>query len=535
MTSDSRLTRPVGEGAPEQTVRMTLRDRLLRGDPVVGVLGPMRVPPRDAIVRAVREIAQAGPHTRVALGFDADGRSWHAATDDLDAWCEEIVVSVPAPAVDDIVAFANRQAWLLDAHHPLRIILAGDYVVQVNDHALGDGVLFVERLAAIISLAAGATVVPDWLATVPERFPLRRAVRHTLGNRRALAALLSERRDDQVRARAYPAADEGPVRPWRPDMGIVVTRVPAPRMSEFRAAVQGTSATLTSALIVVMRRALRAEEIALARDTSVIYNLRRYLPDGTATVDGNFVSGLPIRAHDPDDPVSVAAVMREQIASARPLAALVVGVVKATVVGLPSRLWQVVTETPAAHLMFNNLGKAEAFDGLPWTTSPGDRTSAIINRPGGPADLSVLVVMVAGVLHVTASFHSNVLDEAAVQRAFDRFAADPVGLLQDSMSAAESPEPTTSDPVDVKSAGAEPSGREPADAAPTDPAPTDPAAASEHPARPEAQPEAAAATAAVGATLAGTQPKKAKRKRATLTDPAHSESARGDSVRGDQS
>jgi hypothetical protein len=185
--------------------------------------------------------------------------------------------------------------------------------------------------------------------------------------------------------------------------------------------------------------------------------------------------------------------------------------------------------------MFNNLGKAEAFDGLPWTTSPGDRTSAIINRPGGPADLSVLVVMVAGVLHVTASFHSNVLDEAAVQRAFDRFAADPVGLLQDSMSAAESPEPTTSDPVDVKSAGAEPSGREPADAAPTDPAPTDPAAASEHPARPEVQPEAAAATAAVGATLAVTQPKKAKRKRATLTDPAHSESARGDSVRGDQS
>jgi hypothetical protein len=443
------MGRSTGRAAPEagasvtvETRHMTLRDQLLRGDPVVGVLGPMHLPPREDIVRAVRTVAAAGPHTRVALGFAADAKYWHIDPTNLEEWCEEIVVSVPPVNADAIVALANRQAWLLDAQHPLRIILAGDYIIQVNDHALGDGVLFVDRLATIISLATGVRTLPYWVSTAPAPNPLRRAVRHTLAHRGAIAALTAERRADRAHARAHPGRSTGVPREWRPDLSIVATRVAATRMAAFKSAARGSAATLSASLIVALRSALRSEDVPLSRDAMVIYNLRRYLPEGENVVSGNFVSGLLVRAANPDDAESLSDAMRVQIESARPLAALVVGVVKAGLVGVPSRLWRSVGDRPSANLVFNNLGRAEAFDGLPWTASPDDRTCAIITRPGSPEDVTILMVMVAGVLHVTASFHANVLNEEAVNRALARFAADPVALL----GAGERPSATVSGP-----------------------------------------------------------------------------------------
>lgn len=414
----------------EEKIRITLRDQLLRGDPVVGVLGPMKVPEREAVVRAVRVLAAAGPHTRVALGFDPDSKHWNIDPDRLDEWCDEIVVSIPALTAEEVVSVGNRQAWLLDATHPLRIVLAGDYVVQVNDHALGDGVLFVDRLAAIISMAAGSAV-PTWVADVPVAQPLRRAVRHTLLRRGAVSSLAAERRDDRAVARAHTndGVDGGEQHEWRPELAVVATSVPTERMIELKAATRGTNATLSAALIVLLRKALLDEGIALQRDPMVIYNLRRYLPSDASVVSGNFVSGLPVRASDPADPVSLSAAMQAQLESARPLAALVVGVVKASLVGVPGRLWRAVGEHPAANLVFNNLGRAVPFDALPWTTEPDRRTCAIITRPGGPEDVTILLAMVAGTLHVTASFHSNVLDEGAVTRALDRFCENPTALL----------------------------------------------------------------------------------------------------------
>jgi hypothetical protein len=470
---------------------MTLRDQLLRGDPVVGVLGPMRVPPREAIVRAVRTIAAAGPHTRVALGFDPDAKFWRLDPANLEEWCEEVVVSVPPVDAESVVALANRQAWLLDAQHPLRIVLAGDYIIQVNDHALGDGVLFVDRLAAIISLGTGARTLPEWVRTVPAPHPLRRAVRHTLAHRGAVAALIAERRADRAHVRAHPAESAGVPVEWRPEMSVVATRIPATRMAGFKAAARETTATLSASLVVALRRALNGEGVPLSRDPMVIYNLRRYLPDGESAVSGNFVSGLLVRAGNPNDPVSVSEAMRVQIESARPLAALVVGVVKAALVGVPSRLWRSVGDRPSANLVFNNLGRAETFDGLPWTTSPDDRTCAIITRPGGPEDVTILMVMVSGVLHVTASFHSNVLDEAAVGRALDRFAADPVSLLRTNPPLREAMEradtvPGESTLADVELAASAHAGggpSQPVDADGDSAAPRPPASSSTNPVR----------------------------------------------------
>jgi hypothetical protein len=416
----------------EKKIRMTLRDQLLRGEPVVGIVGPVAVPDRAAFVRALHTLALCGPHTRIGLGFNLDGKNWRYDSSTLAQWCEEIVVSVPPVTAETVVGVANRQAWLLDAEHPLRFALAGDYVIQVNDHALGDGVLFVDRIAAVIRMANGAAELPVWATRVPTTHPLRRAVTSTfLRHRRAVPALLANRRSEQVDVTARPSSD---TEPWRPDMAVLVASIAPDRISAIKrwsAAVDPTM-SLSSALMIVVRRALEAAAVPLARDTSVIYNLRRYLPADASDVSGNFIAGLPLRVRDPNDVRAVAAMMRGQIDTGRPLAALVVGVVRAAIFGVPLTLWRRVSTEPRMNLLFNNLGRAAPFEALPWLVEPAERSCVIVTRPGDPEEVIALVAMVDGVLHVTVTFHGNVFDVDRVGQALRLLETDPVALLSPS-------------------------------------------------------------------------------------------------------
>ncbi|PRY70411.1 hypothetical protein B0I08_101546 [Glaciihabitans tibetensis] len=411
----------------ETKIRMTLRDRLMRGEAVVGIVGPLKVPERAAVVRALHTLALCGPQTRIGLGFDLDGKSWRYDPAVLAQWCEDIVITLPAVTAESVVTVANRQAWLLDAEHPLRFALAGDYVIQVNDHALGDGVLFVDRLSSVIRMAGGTTELPSWATTIPGKFPLRSAVVSTFVRRRgAVRALVADRRKQHGRS------DEAASREtllWRPDVAVLDATIPAAQMASIKKWSReiDPALSISSALIVLLRRSLQEAGVPLQHDTTVIYNLRRYLPNTEWVVDGNFIAGLPVRVKSPDDVRSVGAGMLGQIESARPLAALVIGVVRAAIFGVPLTLWREVTAHPRMELVFNNLGRASPLEILPWSAPPGGRTCVIVTRPGGPEEAVALVALIEGELHVTVTFHGNVFDADRVSNALRLLAADPLG------------------------------------------------------------------------------------------------------------
>jgi hypothetical protein len=426
---------------------MTLRDQLLRGDAVIGIVGPVTVPDRASFVRALHTLALCGPHTRIGLGFDLDGKNWRYDSASLAQWCDEIVVTVPPVTAETVVDIANRQAWLLDAEHPLRFALAGDYVIQVNDHALGDGVLFVDRLATVIRMANGARELPVWATRVPARHPLRRATTSTfIRPRGAIRALLANRRSEQVdvaattpalsttaaSATAASTTTASATTAWRPDVAVLVATVTPERMGEIKRwnAALDPALSISAALMVLVRRALEAAAIPLQPVTSVIYNLRRYLPAGANDVDGNFIAGLPVRVRDPDDVRAVAAGMRGQIDTGRPLAALTIGVARAALFGVPLTLWRRVSASPQMHLVYNNLGRAHPFEALPWLAQPRDRTCVIVTRPAEPEEVIALVAMIDGVLHMTVTFHGNVFETERVAEALHLLETDPVALLR---------------------------------------------------------------------------------------------------------
>jgi hypothetical protein len=416
----------------EKKIRMTLRDQLMRGEAVIGIVGPIEVPDRAAFVKALYTLALCGPQTRIGLGFDLDAKNWRYDPATLAQWCDDTVLTLPAVSAETVVSVASRQAWLLDAEHPLRFALAGDYVIQVNDHALGDGVLFVDRLAAVIRMASGEPQLPDWAVRVPGRSPLLTAATSTfVRTKGAVRALVANRRAEVVDANA---PDSSETESWRPDIAVLVATIPADGMANIKrwSSALDPSLSISSALIVLVRRALEQAEVPLWRDTTVIYNLRRYLPSEACDVDGNFIAGLPIRVDDPNDVQAVAAGMKGHIETGRPLAALVIGVVRAAVFGVPLTLWRRVTSHPQVALVFNNLGRAKPLETLPWRVPPAERSCIIVTRPGGPEEAIALVAMVDGVLHVTFTFHSNVFDVDRVKAALLLLETNPVALLSGS-------------------------------------------------------------------------------------------------------
>jgi hypothetical protein len=414
----------------EQRLAMTIRDRLMRGAAVIGMIGPLEVPAREEVVAALRRIAREGLHTRVALGFHVDGKNWSYDTQTLDEWCDEIVVTVAPATADTILALATQQAWLIDAEHPLRFVLAGDYVIQLNDHSLGDGVMFLDRLATVLHVASGDVELPSWVTTKPHGSPLVRAMKTTfVAQRGAVRELLDERKADRSLPRE---SIPGPTVRWRPELVVIARSSPTSALKELQRWIRATDRTVTvaAALIVVLRRSLADAGIEMQRDTEVVYNLRRYLPADSGLVSGNFIAGLPVRVADPDDPKQVAEGIRIQLESGRPLAALALGVGRKALFGTQAELADEVHSTPRAMLVFNNLGVARSLQSLPWKTGPEERTCSFVVRSDEPDSITVLLTIIAGVIHLSASFHSNVFDEQILTAAFEHALANPVALLE---------------------------------------------------------------------------------------------------------
>jgi len=414
----------------EQKLTMNTRDRLLRGEVVIAIIGPLDLPGREKFVSALRTIASAGPHTRVGLGFHTDGRNWVYDPSHLDQWCDDLVLSVRTATADNVHAVAMQQTWLVDAEHPLRFVIAGDYIIQINDHSIGDGATLLDRLATVVKLACGDDEIPTWVTTPPRTLPLVRALESSfVRNRDGIRALLANRHADRAQPRVR---DTGELIPWRPEMAIAGAASPVSALKSIQRWIRETdrSVTVAAALVVLLRRAFETSGIEVQRDTTMVYNLRRYLPEDGGALTGNFISGLPLRVDDGNNPKQVSDAIAKQLDSGRPLVALVIGVVRRAIFGGDFVLSGQVHAAPRVQLVFNNMGVARALQRLPWKTSAEERTVSFVVRPDEPEDITVIVAIVGGVIHLTASFHANVFNEQAITEVLQRALDNPLVLLE---------------------------------------------------------------------------------------------------------
>jgi len=424
---------PANLRQPGRVVRlpMAIGDRMGRGGVIACAFGPLALPDRTAIVDALIRIATARPDARAGLAFSETGSGWIHDPAGLAAHCDA-AVSVGEPLDPaDLAGDLCRRAVAIDGNRPLHYQLAGDYLLQFFDHSVGDSMLLLSLPATILGVAAGGPL-PDWLSEPTASHPLAGAVRHTfLRHPRRFVAALNARKDPGLPGHVgtRPTA----TRPWHPEpafTAVIATKETAKLIRSWSRTHAG-GASFTAVLTMRLRRPLERNGVPVAAASTLIYDLRRYLPP-QSTVFGNFITGIPLRVPNPLDPEQLDARIKETVDSARPLATLLAGAAKHGLRPGPLPEPDSVPVDPVATLVVSNVGVSRSLQLLPWARTAGTPSRAIFGvRTVGAEQVSVLLSILDGDVHFTATFHSNVFDPAAVAGALRLIADEPESLLLD--------------------------------------------------------------------------------------------------------
>jgi hypothetical protein len=422
---------------------MARRDRVVRGRVIVGVVGPI-VPPGPAqVVDALYQLVLDGRDPQLAYGFADDGKNWSNNNRALAEWCAEMVVSIPHAAGEPVLAMAARQQWRVDSEHPVRFVLSGDYVIQVADQALGDGVEFLRRMSDVLAISTGAVTLPP-LASEQPLYPILAVLRATSSGSRRRSVMPAGSVSSGHSGHAGHAghgghgghADRsgrgGQTRsPWHPDVLTAAASAPRSTLQVVQgwARARDESLTVTAVLSAVLRRSLGAAGISLDRDAAVVIDLRRFLDPARRAVRGNFFSTVNLRVADPGNPGQLARAMRGALESGSAVRALLRTLVRRELFGSPATYPREVSAQPQARLVVTNLGDSGALTGLRWKAPAEERLCACLIRPDRPEDISLVVLGSADALHVSASFHGTTFAPERVQRALDEALRDPVALL----------------------------------------------------------------------------------------------------------
>jgi hypothetical protein len=405
---------------------MARRDRVVRGRVIVGVIGPIAAPGPAQVVEALYRLVLDGRDPQLAYGFAEDGKNWSNNDHSLAEWCAEMVVSVPFATPESVLAIAARQQWRVDAEHPVRFVLSGDYVIQVADQALGDGVDFLRRMSDVLAFSAGEAPLTPLAAEQPQ-FPLLAALRASSSGWRHRSIVptgyLARRRTDRgKRSRSL----------WHPDVVAVAASAPRSTLQVMQswAHARDESLTVTAVLSAVLRRSLSAAGISLGGDAAVVVDLRRFLDPARGTVRGNFFSVVNLRVADPGNPGQLTRAIRSALESGSAARALLRTLVHRELFGAPTKVALEVSAVPRARLVFNNLGDTGALRGVRWKAPAEGRVCACLIRPDRPEDIMLVVLGLADALHVSASFHGTSFAPDRVQRALNEALRAPLALLE---------------------------------------------------------------------------------------------------------
>lgn len=410
--------------------RMCWRDDIVRGQPVMGVFGPLAGLDTASLASGVRTLAERRPSSRMAWSYV--GHHWIRHEADLDRRCDAIVHAAEPPTRQALLPTALAFVPTVSPRRPIRLILAGPYLIQVADHALGDADSIIKRVSTIASLALGEQDIA-WFRTARTPFPLTRALFETFVRNPHTTLRMLEARRAANRAYQRPSGQTAPGRthPWTPQRSMVHAASPRPVQKRMRQWMRdaGTMTTLASTYAVLMYRAFVAAGIDTRSEETVLVDLRRYLPRGSGEVQGNFLTGIVLPDLDTADPDSAGRFLHQVLSTGRPLASLAAGELIYRRRTGPVNHPTTAPSRPHANLVFSNIGLSRGLQSLPWTGPPEDRICALMGDPLRPEQVTIQLAILHGVVHMTASFHDNVFDRTAVEQAVQTVADDPFPLL----------------------------------------------------------------------------------------------------------
>ena len=210
--------------------------------------------------------------------------------------------------------------------------------------------------------------------------------------------------------------------------------LPADGVTALRERVSSTEgASDASATVAIWVTALRRAGVTTDDVVQVLVDCRRYLRLGDAGM-GNLAIALPIRLTTPVTPTSVRERVRAATESAWPLAVLGLNATRARLQrGSPRPVdgsASPVRTSTRTRLSVSDIGRIPLYDGvLPDPPATQPQLGAGID-PDGPEALTLLVSEVGGARTFSATFHSDVLDLAAVHAALVDICRDPIAVLE---------------------------------------------------------------------------------------------------------
>jgi hypothetical protein len=414
--------------------RIALRDRLWAGASVVTSVGPLPVPPRADLVRALRRLADHSDLTRVGWTVTGGVTGWGAASD-LDAYCDLAVQELPPVAGEDPGGTAERVYALGRRGLPVSIVTCGDSIAMNVAHVMADGYHMGRLLHAVIETAYSGEL-PPWATRPTEDRPLRRALWNFFGRHPervvALRALLNAPEADVTAAPADPATQvTRGTSPWRPSAACVMRTSTPAALGELKRWRKANAPGVSSAALTfaVAERARAELGHASATPPLVLFDARRYLARRDREVAGNFCAGLYLDVAEPFHPQAFHDRMGSAAELGRPLTALSVGLLRTRLRPAHDTPEPVGPVWNTAHTY---LGRPPDIARLPWLDDGRLPYYIGMLTPAGPNGITLGYTEIGHRINVTASFNDNVIDRAEVAAMLELMCTDPARLLHTS-------------------------------------------------------------------------------------------------------
>lgn len=412
--------------------RIPLRDRLWAGASVVTSVGPLAVPPRADLVRALRMLASHNDLTRVGWASTQDRGRWRAVRD-LDAYCDAAVGELVAIPGETPGGTAQRVYAMGRGGLPLSIVTCGDSITMNVAHVLADGYHMGRLLHAVIE-AAYSGELSSWATRATEDRPLRNAVWNFFGRHPERVAALRV----LVGGRGSEASDEAAdVVAWQPSAACVTgTSTPAALTEMKRWRKANASGVSTAALTFAVAERARVQlGHASAAPPLVLFDARRYLRRRDREVPGNFCAGLYLDVQEPFHPRAFHDRMGEAAELGRPLTAMTMGMLRTRLRSRRPETHRAVD--PAWNIAYTYMGRPPDIARLPWRDDGPLPYYTGMLTPAGPNSVTLAFTEIGHRINVAASFHDNVIDRSAVEAMLTLICGDPAGLLDVSAGIAD--------------------------------------------------------------------------------------------------
>lgn len=302
------------------------------------------------------------------------------------------------------------------------------------DHGLGDGRFVVDLISAILAVARGDQT-PSWVVDDDTRLALPRALMRTFllhpsRARRACKHATALRAAHALEVGDGVSRESSESVAWSPSFAVAIAHLDANARSavdQWRRTNTGKAGSAAVWLYIV-RQALHAAGLPMRDDVMVAFDCRRYLPPN-ASANGNFGSGTDLCLSVTDSLSSAVSRLRGCTSSAVHLASMAVLTVGTL---LPGRAAHppppsVCPVGPRARLVYSDMGRITPFEDLPWR-GQGARDHTALLDPGGPDGITVYNTRIGNTRNISISYHDNVFDRCAVQRAA-MFLEEPMRFL----------------------------------------------------------------------------------------------------------